>query len=197
MDGGTVEYSTDNAVTWNQLGFASSQPQPWYNTPFITALGGTPGYPGWSGTETNWILAEKQVSFPSGNTVIFRFRFASDNTTNDYEGWAIDDVCFEVLPGTCTVGIEEPGSNGLSLSQNYPNPFATTSVIGYSIPSSGKVTVTITDLLGQVVAVPVSGQKSAGNHTFSVNSRTLSAGVYYYTLDFNGEKITRKMVITE
>ena len=197
MDGGTVEYSTDNAVTWNQLGFASSQPQPWYNTPFITALGGTPGYPGWSGTETNWILAEKQVSFPSGNTVIFRFRFASDNTTNDYEGWAIDDVCFEVLPGTCTVGIEEPGSNGLSLSQNYPNPFATTSVIGYSIPSSGKVTVTITDLLGQVVAVPVSGQKSAGNHTFSVNSRNLSAGVYYYTLDFNGEKITRKMVITE
>ncbi|MBK9423449.1 MAG: T9SS type A sorting domain-containing protein [Bacteroidetes bacterium] len=198
MDGGTVEYSTDFAVTWNQLGFASSTPQPWYNTSFITALGGIPGLPGWSGTETSWVLAEKETSFPSGSTVIFRFRFASDNTTNNYEGWAIDDVCFEMLPVPCVVGINDPqNGNGMILGQNYPNPFNTTSVIGYSIPSEGDVRISITNVLGQEIAVPVEGARAAGNHTFTIDSKDFGAGIYYYTLEFDGQKMTNKMVITE
>ncbi|HEX5001005.1 MAG TPA: CARDB domain-containing protein [Bacteroidia bacterium] len=196
-DGGTVEYSVDNAQTWNQLGFASSQPQPWYNTPFITALGGSPGYPGWSGTESNWVTAMHEINFSHPGTVIFRFRFASDNTVNSYEGWVIDDVCFKQLPTPCVTGINDPTAQLLMLDQNYPNPFNGVTTIGYSIPASGHVKINITNLLGQEIAVPVNSFISAGNHTFDVSSKSMGAGIYYYTLEFEGQKITRKMVITE
>jgi len=199
-DGGTVEYSTDYAQTWSQLGFASGSPQPWFNTPFITALGGSPGLPGWSGTETNWVLAEKQANFPSGNTIIFRFRFASDNTVNNYEGWAIDDVCFEeIAPGIpCIVGINDPQTpEGILLGQNFPNPFNGTSTVEYVLPGAGQVKISITNVIGQEIAVPVNDQKAAGAHSFTINSRELGSGIYYYTLEFDGTQITRKMIITE
>jgi len=196
-DGGTVEYSTDTAVTWHQMGFASSNPQPWFNTPFITALGGSPGLPGWSGTETNWVFAEKEQNFPTGNSVIFRFRFASDNTVNNYEGWAIDQVCFEELTVPCAVGIEDPDADGVMLGQNFPNPFNGTSTIDYSLPTAGQVKIAITNVLGQEIAVPVEGEKMAGSHSFTVNSRAMGPGIYYYTMEFEGTQITRKMIITE
>ena len=41
QDGGTVEFSTDYGATWNLLGNAGQGPQ-WYNSFFITALGGIP-----------------------------------------------------------------------------------------------------------------------------------------------------------
>jgi len=196
-DGGTVEYSVDNAVTWQHLGFASTSPQPWFNTPFITGLGGSPGLPGWSGTETNWVLAEKEVTFFNSGPVIFRFRFASDNTVNNYEGWAIDDFCFEEIPGPCTVGINDPTAAGFTLGQNYPNPFTGSSTIEYAIPTSGNVKVSVANVLGQDIAILVNGDKDAGAHSFTINSRNFSSGIYYYTLEFEGQKITKKLIITE
>jgi hypothetical protein len=143
------------------------------------------------------VLAERTEQFWGGTTVIFRFRFASDNTVNNFEGWAIDDVCFaEVLP--CTpVGIEEPVINGTFLGQNMPNPFNGTTTIGYYLPEGGDVKIKITNILGEEVAVPVSGNKSAGSHTFTVDAAQFSAGIYYYTLEFDGSQLTRKMIITE
>lgn len=196
-DGGTVEYSTDFAQTWNHLGFASGTPQPWFNTPFITALGGSPGLPGWSGLEANWVQAEQTAQFFSGTNVIFRFRFASDNTVNNYEGWAIDDVCFEELTVPCVVGIQDPEADGVMLGQNFPNPFNGTSTVEYVLPGAGQVKISITDIIGQEIAVPVDGQKEAGSHSFTINSRGLGSGIYYYTLEFDGKQITRKMIITE
>jgi hypothetical protein len=196
QDGGTVEYSTDNALTWQHLGFASSTPQNWFNSTFITSLGGNPGLPGWSGTQSTWTLAEKEMNFYVTGNIIFRFRFASDASTNNFEGWAIDDFCFEEVAGNCATSItENPVMEGLALGQNVPNPFNNTSEIGFAIPSEGQVRISITDVLGKVVAVPVDGNKAVGMHTFTINSADLGVGLYYYTLEFKGEKITRKMAI--
>jgi hypothetical protein len=86
---------------------------------------------------------------------------------------------------------------GLALGQNVPNPFNSTSEIGYAIPDEGQVRVSITDVLGKVITVPVDGNKAAGTHTFTVDSGSLGVGIYYYTLEFKGERITRKMVVIE
>jgi hypothetical protein len=143
------------------------------------------------------VLAEKEVNFFNSGPVIFRFRFASDNTSNNFEGWAIDDFCFEEIPGPCTVGIDETGDNGMALSQNYPNPFNGASTVDFIIPEAGYVKVSISNVLGQEVAAPVDGFRSSGKHTFEVNSSVLKQGIYYYTLEFAGKKITRKMVVIE
>jgi hypothetical protein len=195
-DGGLVEFSTDNAITWGHLGFYSSQIPTWYNSAFVTGLGGSPGYPGWSGTQATWTLAEQEINFWNTGQVMFRFRFGSDNFSN-FEGWAIDDFCFEEITGPCTVSLSDPASSELVLGQNHPNPFTQSSSVDYSLPSSGKVRITITDVLGREIAVPVNGLKPAGTHQFTIKQAAFVPGIYYYTLDFDGEKITRKMVVNK
>ena len=113
-----------------------------------------------------------------------------------YEGWAIDNFCFEEIAGNCATGVNEnPTIEGLALGQNVPNPFSNVSEIGYAIPENGQVKITITDLLGKVIATPVDGSVASGKHTFTVNSSDLGQGMYYYTLEYAGQSITRKMAV--
>lgn len=195
VDGGIVEYSTDNAQTWLHLGFWSPNIQSWYNTPFVTALGGNPGYPGWSGTQNSWTLAERGVNFWTSGNVIFRFRFASDQF-NSFEGWAIDNFCFEEVTGNpCVTGIETAEVNGLNLQQNMPNPYTQNTVIEFNVPSSGYAKIVIEDMTGRVVAVPVDGMFDAGSHSIHYHSNDLAPGIYTYSLIWENSKITKRMVI--
>ncbi len=196
FDGGTVEFSIDNAQTWTQLGWASSSPD-WFNTNFITGLGGSPGNGGWSGTQSSWSQVFRDVNFngTSATNVIFRFRFQSDPSGSNFEGWAIDDFCFEEIASPCFVGLENPAATGLALGQNVPNPYNGLTTIKYTLPEAGAVKISISDVLGQEIAVPVNGNQIAGTHNFDFDSGSIAAGIYYYTLDFNGERISRKMII--
>ncbi|MFN5324366.1 MAG: CARDB domain-containing protein [Bacteroidota bacterium] len=196
VDGGIVEYSTDNAQTWLHLGFWSPNISSWYNTPFVTALGGNPGYPGWSGNQLNWTLAERNLNFWTNGNVMFRFRFGSDQFIN-FEGWAIDNFCFEEITGSpCLTSIENPEENGFSLSQNYPNPISQSSEIEFNIPENGQVKLQIDDLLGRTLMVPFEGNLNGGNHRVSISGAQLPNGLYTYTLTWEGQKLTKRLVVS-
>jgi hypothetical protein len=196
FDGGTVEYSIDNAQTWQQVGWASQSPD-WFNTAFITGLGGVPGTGGWSGSQSTWEPVFQDVNFNNTGaaTVIFRFRFQSDPTGSAFEGWAIDDFCFEEVPQPCVTSIQTPETSGLALGQNIPNPFSNITNIKFSLPTDGMARLFITDVLGKEVAVPVSSRMQSGTHNVEFNAGQLAPGIYYYTLDFEGERVTRKMMV--
>ena len=196
FDGGTVEYSIDNAQTWRQVGWASSSPD-WFNTAFVTGLGGTPGTGGWSGTQSTWEDVFQDVNFLNSGaaTVIFRFRFQSDPSGSNFEGWGVDDFCFEEIPAPCLVGIEDPTVTGLALGQNSPNPYNNITNIKFTLPENGLVKLSVTDILGQEIAVPVNGMRDSGTHIIEFSSESIAPGIYYYNLDFNGERITKKMLI--
>ena len=53
----------------------------------------------------------------------------------------------------------------------------------------------ITDVLGKEVAVPVSARMQSGTHNVEFDAGQLAPGIYYYTLDFEGERVTRKMMV--
>ncbi|MBK9984537.1 MAG: HYR domain-containing protein [Saprospiraceae bacterium] len=84
-----------------------------------------------------------------------------------------------------------------ALYQNEPNPFKGNTVIGYDMPTSGKVTLTLFDVTGKVLFVK--DQESVkGYNTISVSSKSIpSVGVLYYRLDANEYTATKKMVIIE
>ena len=72
-----------------------------------------------------------------------------------------------------------------SVAQNYPNPFNPSTTIRYQIPASGKVTLRIYNVLGQVIRTLVDDFQSAGSHAVSWNSRNdagnaVATGVYFY-----------------
>ena len=82
-----------------------------------------------------------------------------------------------------------------SLSQNYPNPFNPSTIISYSIPQSGLVTLEVYSLLGEKVASLVNEVKEAGSYEINFNASTLSSGVYYYKLSTDNFVETKKMLL--
>jgi hypothetical protein len=84
-----------------------------------------------------------------------------------------------------------------SLSQNYPNPFNPETVISYQLPVSGKVRLSITDLLGREVALLVDEVQSAGTHSakFSGTNSAVSSGVYFYKIQTENFTQVKKMLL--
>jgi serine protease len=96
-------------------------------------------------------------------------------------------------------GIEEntelPGE--YVLFQNYPNPFNPETVISYSLPKSGFVSLKVYDILGREITTLVNEYQLAGYHnsTFSVFRSQLSSGVYFYRISSGDFHQTKKMLI--
>jgi L-ascorbate metabolism protein UlaG (beta-lactamase superfamily) len=81
------------------------------------------------------------------------------------------------------------------LSQNYPNPFNPSTIIQYSLPKPGYVTLKIYNTLGQEVAQLVSQRMDAGTYTEEWNASGFTSGVYYYKLEAGGFIETKKLVL--
>ncbi|MCE1189789.1 MAG: T9SS type A sorting domain-containing protein [Ignavibacteria bacterium] len=86
-------------------------------------------------------------------------------------------------------------AHSMKLEQNYPNPFNPSTVISYQTASSGMVSLVVSNIVGQEITTLVHGIQSAGSHSVSFNAKNLPSGLYYYTLQANGQRITRKMML--
>jgi len=73
-----------------------------------------------------------------------------------------------------------------SLKQNYPNPFNPSTTIEFSIPSEGKVTLKVFNLLGQEIIVLSQGYYTSGIYSVRFAAQNIPSGVYFYALDFAG-----------
>ncbi|MCP4634376.1 MAG: T9SS type A sorting domain-containing protein, partial [candidate division Zixibacteria bacterium] len=87
-----------------------------------------------------------------------------------------------------------------ALYQNYPNPFNPTTEIRYDIPKDTHVKLEIYNLMGQLVSVPVDGYQKAGHKTiyWDATDQTgskIASGIYFYRLDTDNFKKSRKMTI--
>ena len=87
----------------------------------------------------------------------------------------------------------------LMLFQNFPNPFNPTTMIRYVVGKeeggSGKVRLTVFDLLGREVAVLVNGVQAPGEYTITFDAAGFSSGLYVYRLEVGGTVLTRKMTV--
>lgn len=82
-----------------------------------------------------------------------------------------------------------------SLEQNYPNPFNPVTKISFTIPKNGYVSLKIFDMLGKEIVTLISSNLTAGTYSCDFDGSTLPSGTYFYTLESNGLKTTRKMVL--
>jgi len=93
------------------------------------------------------------------------------------------------------ISVEELPSALNSVSDNYPNPFSTTSTIDFVLNNRANVSLMVTDMSGRTVQNQYLGMLTAGNHKATISADKLADGIYFYTLTINGENITRKMVV--
>ncbi len=88
-----------------------------------------------------------------------------------------------------------PGSFGLF--QNYPNPFNPSTTIKFTIPFSKKVTLKIFNSLGQEVETLINEIKNSGTYNIIWNASAYPGGVYYYELNTEGFRETKKMILVK
>ncbi|CAN5755532.1 hypothetical protein BH11BAC7_BH11BAC7_22130 [soil metagenome] len=94
-----------------------------------------------------------------------------------------------------TVGVTENNIAGFELGQNSPNPVDGNTTINYSIINGGDVMFNVYDVAGKMVMTVNKGNQVAGTYTIDLNTSTLEAGVYFYTMNVNGTSATRKMIV--
>lgn len=89
-----------------------------------------------------------------------------------------------------------------SLAQNYPNPFNPSTLISYSLNTSGRVKLEIFDVLGRHIKTLVNSDQNSGSYTVSWNGKNdkgaiMANGVYFYRLNNGQAAITKKMIINK
>lgn len=93
----------------------------------------------------------------------------------------------------------------LALTLGSANPFVNRLALGFTLPTTTDVRLTVHDIQGRLVQTLATGVRTAGQHRVSWNTRgadgsTASPGVYWVRLaarDANGEQVrTRKVVLS-
>ena len=96
------------------------------------------------------------------------------------------------------VGIKNPANNslnGISVSQNSPNPANAATNIVVEINAEMQVSLQVCNITGQKVMEIPAQNMTAGKHSLSIDASTFAPGVYFYTVTAGSESITNKMIV--
>jgi hypothetical protein len=85
--------------------------------------------------------------------------------------------------------------NGYKLYNNYPNPFNASTMIKYSLPKVGYVSIKVYDITGRKLATLVSKVQRAGDYGVRFDGNNYSTGIYFYRMETNGFTQTKKFVL--
>jgi hypothetical protein len=89
----------------------------------------------------------------------------------------------------------QPLPDLFELSQNYPNPFNSSTNIEYSLRKSGKVVISIYDILGRKIVSLVDRNQAAGRYSINWKAEVYSTGIYFIRMKLGGVSETKKMTM--
>ena len=144
----------------------------------------------WAPGETRHVLVNKKI--PKSPTREYvgsgRIWIPSDDSDPSNNQTTIIEVLnyFEDIPN-----VNEPD---FILEQNYPNPYDGTTRIEFVLPYSGTTRFFVTDVVGRLVHEETA-RYDEGRHTISFSKGDLPSGVYYYGIEFEGQRRMHKMII--
>ncbi len=83
---------------------------------------------------------------------------------------------------------------GFILEQNYPNPFDGSTRIEFTLPYGGQARFFVNDLVGRTV-YETTEVYQPGRNTITFKKDKLASGVYYYGIEYNGQRRMHKMIV--
>ncbi len=190
-DGGIVEFSTDNGVTWdNVFGNPYVYDYYGYNIENIDTL--PSGEYAFSGTDTLWkdiwLCFDASWMLSLGDSVFFRYTLKSDSIDNSKEGWLIDNF----LAHLTIIHTVDNNAEQEAYIKVYPNP--TTGKVNISVKKKEGFhiieKIELVDVKGKVV------QKWGESPTkFFVDISDHPNGVYFLNIKTNKGFETFKVVL--
>lgn len=186
-----VEGSKDNGRTWSPVvdGYDSGINETW-ETQFSNSLKSS-GSSGSGHENMFWkqtINLTENESFSAGDTVLFRFRLASDQSINGW-GWAIDNLEIQDV---------KTGNDNFLTHENvgvYPNPFSNHLFVDcVNMTDQTSVEIMITDLMGKTVFHETRFDVQY-NPKLEVDLSDVKSGIYMASItDSNYNTTTQKII---
>ncbi len=178
-------YCTENlgcdSTYWNSLDTSDAIPNP----DSYTFINDTLTFDGSSESFVDFQCNGKIASF-GDTTYSYLWRVGLD--ASDCEELQIEQLSEIIPPETFKV------------NQNYPNPFNPITILTYELSEDAYVSITIYDLLGNVVKNLVDTSQPFGYKTVQWNATNnqgspVSGGVYLYKIQAGGFSKTKKMIL--
>ena len=101
-------------------------------------------------------------------------------------------IDFKIICPNCYVNVPHI-SSGISQVYAYPNPANTEVYIPFTLSNPTDVKISLSNTVGQVLAGENFRNVTSGKATFP--TANLTAGVYFYTVEANGERNTGRIVV--
>jgi hypothetical protein len=92
------------------------------------------------------------------------------------------------------VSVSEIVSYTLDLGQNSPNPADVLTSIPFSVSSAGVVRLSVVNLLGEQL-IQEQIQANKGQNSAKLDVGQLDSGIYLYSIETKGKKLTKRLVI--
>jgi len=161
---------------------------PLYNPPSLTAA--------WPNVASNWAATQGYPvpeNLAYSNTALQSA--GSDGLALGDLNWYPSQLAEWKKPVTAVKLTHNPVPTEFALSNNYPNPFNPSTDIRVSLKQAGVMSLTVYNVLGQIVQVVDQGYKPAGEYMYNVDMDRFASGVYFYTLRQGTSSITKKMLL--
>ncbi|MFA7331902.1 MAG: T9SS type A sorting domain-containing protein [Candidatus Delongbacteria bacterium] len=129
------------------------------------------------------------IDFSAVDQLSFTFNQTPVNSPVDYFVYGINTICDDNF-----VGADEQPAR-FELGNAYPNPFNPATTLEFSLAENSQASLKVYDLSGRQVATLVDGLTERGSHSVTFDAGALPSGVYFYTLQADGQSQTRKMVL--
>jgi hypothetical protein len=121
---------------------------------------------------------------------------AHDAAANSGED--VSDADFEIYDPQSGVTQEPEMPSRAMISGANPNPFSKRTSVRFGIPKDGKVRLVAYDVSGRQVAELANRHYPAGYHSVDwVTDSTVRTGIYFVSLRYGSDEVTRKVVISQ
>lgn len=118
--------------------------------------------------------------------------------TNDFANEVYAASGEQIVTSNLSLEIQDRASESaqeFELLQNVPNPFTTTTEIGFVLPGNENVTLRVMDVTGKIL-ISKTGKYKKGYNSITLDvSEINGSGILYYQLDSERNSASRKMII--
>jgi len=123
------------------------------------------------------------------------------------EGYNAPDTLLQIWPdSTITINIQMHSVVGITeitpstissftLTQNFPNPFNSSTTFIYFLPGNEQVEINIYDEKGELIQKLFNGYQPKGEYKVNWNADNLASGIYFYELKTSSMKISKKCLL--
>jgi hypothetical protein len=111
------------------------------------------------------------------------------------EDGSFTDVDVKVTCSTCPVlNVANLNVSNIASVNAYPNPTHADIAINFNLKEAANTTVSISNAVGQVLATQNLGMTQKATANF--NTDKLANGIYFYTVDANGQRQTNRFIVS-